>query len=171
MSTVAEEIADNLYLMITDFRDKARVEPILVMDNIRIQSCIPADYIRSRYGDIILSAGQRDKLPAHSPDLNQPAEQGVCAVKGDVIGQLADFAQRLDPHKCCITADQLRMMGKRAAENFAKGACFKGGVENSVHRMPDVWRVVAADADEMVVVQGHGNQQGTAGDWAPAGLR
>ncbi len=168
VSTVAEEIADNLSLMLQRFTEVTGEDPVLVMDNARIQSSIPADCIESKLGDVTLQPQQRVKLPAHSPDLNQVAEQSVGAVKGDVIGQLADHVQA---GKGGITAVQLTQMGKLAAQRFARGELFAGGVRKSVHRMPDVWAVVGADEGSQVAVVGHGTLQGTAGDWAPAGLR
>jgi hypothetical protein len=168
LSTVAEEIADNLVLMMRRFQAKTAAEPVLVMDNARIQSCIPADCIQSNHGDIYLTQAQRVKLPAHSPDLNQPAEQAVGAVKGDVIQQVAKHVQ---VNKKRITAAEFTNMGKKAAENFAEGKVFAGGVKKSVHRMPDVWAVIAADEGVEVHIPGHHKLHGTAGDWAPPELR
>ena len=168
MSTVAEEIADNLSLMLDHYKKATGEYPVLVMDNARIQSCIPADFIESRHGDIMLQPQQRVKLPAHSPDLNQVAEQSVAAVKQDVIGQLADHAQA---DKGVVTPEMLTRMGRIASENFAAGRVFKDGVRHSVYRMPDVWAVVAADDGSEVHTASHGVQLGRAGDWAPAVLR
>ena len=168
VSTVAEEIADNLSLMLDHYKKATGEYPVLVMDNARIQSCIPADFIKSRHGNIRLQPHQRVKLPPHSPDLNQVAEQSVAAVKQDVIGQLADHAQA---GKGVVTAAQLTRMGKLASEHFEAGRVFKDGVRHSVYRMPDVWAVVAADEGSEVLTEGHGVQLGRAGDWAPAVLR
>jgi hypothetical protein len=167
-STVAEEIRDNLSLMLQRFAAKTGEDPVLVMDNARIQSSIPADCIESKHGDIQLQPHQRVKLPAHSPDLNQVAEQSVGAVKSDVIGQIADHVQA---GKGSISAEELTRMGKLASEHFAAGQVFDGGVRKSVYRMPDVWAVVGADEDSEVHVAGHGTLHGTAGDSAPAALR
>lgn len=171
VSTVAEEIQDNLSLMLQHYKKVTGEDPVLVMDNARIQSCIPADCIQSKHGDFPLQPHQRVKLPAHSPDLNQVAEQSVGAIKGDVIGQLADRVQACKGSKGRITGEQLTSMGKLAAERFAKGLLFDGGVRASVYRMPDVWAVVGADEDCEVHVAGHRTLLGTAGDWAPAVLR
>jgi hypothetical protein len=164
---VGDEIEDNLSLMLQHFEEVTGEKPILLMDNARIQSCITADCIESDHGDVMLQPQQRTKLPPHSPDLNQVAEQSVCAVKQDVIGQVADHVQA---GKGGISAQQLTRMGKLASEHFAAGIMFAGGVRNSVYRMPYVYAVVGADEDEEVVVPGHGTLHGTAGDWAPAGL-
>lgn len=174
-STVALEIADNLHIMLEDFKARTGELPMLVMDNIRIQSCIPKDVIESRYGDTMLAKDNRLEIPAHSPDLNQTIEQSVGVVKGDVIGQVADLAHTLDPNRCYITAEQLRKMGEKAADRFAKAEIFNGGVMKSVHRMPVVWGLVgAAEVEEVVVSKPEKKEKklhGTAGDWAPCGWR
>lgn len=167
-STVAEEIGDNLSLLWQHFERITGCKPVLVMDNARIHSCIPRDCIESKHGDISVRPHQRVKLPAHSPDLNQVAEQSVGAVKGDVLGQLADHVRA---GKGSISAEVLTHMGRRASERFAAGEVFNGGVRKSVCRMPDVWAVVGADEDSEVHVAGHGTLHGTTGDWAPAALR
>lgn len=167
-STVAEEIADNLSLMLQRFERITGDKPVLVMDNARIQSCLPAGCINSDHGDVELPPQQRVKLPPHSPDMNQPVEQSVGAVKGDVIGQVADYVQKTSKP---ITAADLTRMGRLASQHFAAGLVFRDGVKKSVHRLPDVWAVVGADADTEVAVPGHPNLHGTAGDWAPAPLR
>jgi hypothetical protein len=167
VSTTSQEIADNLSLMLKHFEAESCEKPILVMDNARIQSCIPADFIESHHGDIFLQTRQRVPLPPHSPDLNQVAEQSVGAVKEDVVGQVADHVQA---NKGGISPQLLTRMGKQAADNFAAGKVFKDGVRHSVHRMTDVYSVVGADVDTEVAVAGHGTMRGTAGDWAPSPL-
>lgn len=171
LSTVAEEISDNLHQMIKRFRRATGGDPHLVMDNARIQSCIDENLIESNYGDIELPTGCRDKLPPHSPDFNQPAEQTIAAVKGDVIGQVADFAQAATASSSQITPEQLTKMGERARDKFAAGDYFRRGVEKSVYKMPEVYAIVGADEDEEVVVSGGRTLQGTAGDWPPSEWR
>lgn len=170
-STVAEEIVDNLSLMIQDHKDLTAEYPYLVMDNAAIQSCITGPEIESRQGNQPFPESHRDKLPPHSPDLNQTAEQSVGAVKGDVIGQMADHVQMSVGAQCSITPEMLWRMGKKAMENFRHGLLFPGGVERSVHRMPEVWAVVAAEVDEEICIGGGRPVHGTAGDWAPVVLR
>lgn len=170
-STVAEEIADNLYLMMDRFKKKTGSYPILVMDNIWIQSCIPCDEIDSSYGRIEVPEDNRLKIPAHSPDFNQTAEQSVCAVKLDVIRQVGELAQSSDPTKCRITAVQLRKMAENTKVRFEKGLIFPDGVRKSVRRMRTVYELVGSDADVEVSVSEHKKLNGTAGHWAPPGWR
>lgn len=171
LSTVAEEIADNLSLMIQDFKRETGEDPYLVMDNASIQACITGPEVESRQGSVPLPVSDRDKLPAHSPDLNQVAEQSVGAVKGDVIGQVADYVQRSAGAECYITPALLWSFGNQARLNFSDTKIFVGGVSKSVERMPDVWAVVAAEVDEQVSVGQGRLVDGTAGDWAPSSLR
>lgn len=171
LSTVAEEIVDNLSLMVQHFKDRTGEDPYLVMDNASIQACITGADIQSRQGNVTLDEAHRDELPPHSPDLNQTVEQSVGAVKCDVIGQVADLCQKSVASKGTITAEDLWRMGKKAMDNFKSGKTFAGGVRKSVYRMPYVWAAVAAEEDDEICITPHHKEHGTAGDWAPPSLR
>ena len=95
------------------------------------------------------------------------ANNAIKAKKGAKLSKIANCKGS----KGRITGEQLTSMGKLAAERFAKGLLFDGGVRARVYRMPDVWAVVGADEDCEVHVAGHRTLLGTAGDWAPAVLR
>lgn len=167
-STVQEEIADNLYLIIQAFREATGEDPILVMDNIRIQAQIPDDWIECRYGNALLPAGCRLRIPAHSPDLNQVAEHSVATVKTETRMQL----YRESVISGVLSPVGLQRIVEQVFHKFENGEIFRCGVEKNVLRMPFVWEVIKGDAGSVV----HHPESGepylcTAGDWAPAGLR
>jgi hypothetical protein len=167
-STVQEEIADNLYLIIQAFREATGEDPILVMDNIRIQAQIPDDLIESRYGDVVLPAGCRLRIPAHSPDLNQVAEHSVAAVKTESRMQL----YRESVITGVLSPVGLQRIVEQVFHKFERGEIFRCGVEKNVLRMPFVWEVISGDEGSVV----HHPESGepylcTAGNWAPGGLR
>lgn len=172
-STVQMEAEDNLKLVIDRFRNIAGTEPRVVMDNIRIQAGIDDQRIEGRdpQHPVLLPEGHRIRIPTHSPDCNQVAEHSIAALKDDVIRQLYEQSQ-LDT---TITAEQLRLMGKKAFERFEQGQFYKGGVAHNVARMPDVWGLIATPSAEEYTTTTHtephhnSTYHGTGGDWAPPG--
>ena len=150
-STVAEEIADNLSLMLQRFERITGDKPVLVMDNARIQSCLPAGCINSDHGDVELPPQQRVKLPPHSPDMNQPVEQSVGAVKGDVIGQEAEYVQKTS--KPITAAELARKFGIRV---YTIGVGSMGDALTPVSRRSDgqyVFGLARVEIDEALLQQ------------------
>lgn len=162
------EIADNLYLIVKEFREVTGEDPILIMDNIKIQAQIPDDFIESRYGDIYLPAACRIRIPAHSPDLNQVAEHSVAAVKTETRAQL--YAESVASGR--LSPVGLQRIVEQVFHKFENAKIFAGGVVRNVLKMPWVWEVITGDAGSVV----HHPETGepylcTGGNWAPGGLR
>ena len=166
-STVELETADNLALIVEAFRDAAGEDPILVMDNIKIQANIPDDWIESRYGNTVLPSGCRLRIPKFSPDFNQAAEHTVACVKQETTNLV---------YKHCCKSGQLSAVGlqtmvEKVFQNIIKGELYNGSVAANVSRMPLVWQVISGSTDTGLVDPRTGaTYQGTAGNWAPNGL-
>lgn len=172
MSTVEQEVHDNLYLLLKKFEEKTGgQQPRLVLDNIRIQANVPDEQIDSRYGVLDLPEGTRVRIPPHSPDCNQVVEHAIGTVKDDITGQLYEQSV-INP---LIDATKLRKMAVTTFKAFEKGDIYKGSVKANVMRLPDVWGLIATPTDEEYTITtgllpGHSKvYHGTGGDWAPSG--
>ena len=143
-STVSQETADLLYLIVHKFQRYTKENPILIMDNIRIQGRIPDDKIVSRYGTIQLPPDCRVRFPPNSPDFNQPAEHMVAEIKKEMRNLL---------YKQCAIDSELPKMGLQHIFNSAmtrikKGEVYKNGVLHDVQSMPVFWGIVSTDKGE-----------------------
>lgn len=172
MSTVEQEVHDNLYLLLKKFEEKTGAQqPRLVLDNIRIQANVPDEQIDSRYGVLDLPEGTRVRIPPHSPDCNQVVEHAIGTVKDDITGQLYEQSIK-NP---VINGDKLRSMGVTTFKRFEKGEIYRGAIKANVEKLPDVWGVIATPTDEEYIVTTSALLQhtkvchGTGGDWAPPG--
>jgi hypothetical protein len=167
-STVEEEIRDNLYFVIKNFRFETDGEdPILVMDNVNIQAGVPDDWVESRYGDFLLPAGCRLRIPTHSPDFNQVAEHFIALVKRETRNMVY---QRCIEHGR-LQETSMQWMVEVVFNKIKKGELYKGSVAANVQRMPLVWRVISSSKQTVVTDPCTGRQyKGTAGNWAPPGL-
>jgi hypothetical protein len=167
LSTVEAEIADNLHFVVEGFRQKTGCDPIIVMDNIKIQANIPDDWIDSRYDSENLPPGCRIRIPTYSPDFNQVAEHFVACVKEETKSMM--YA------RCCthpeLTGRGLQWMVEQVMFKIKRGELYNGSVARNVMRMPFVWQVIASSVDTVLTDPRTGAQyKGTAGDWAPPGL-
>lgn len=166
-STVELETADNLYLIVKAFRHATGEDPILVMDNIKIQANIPDDWIESRYDNTWLPPGCRLRIPKYSPDFNQVAEHTVACVKHETASLV---------YKHCCKSGKLSPVGlqtmvEQVFRKIIKGELYRGSVAANVSRMPLVWQVISSSTDVVCVDPRTGARyQGTAGNWAPNGL-
>lgn len=146
-SSVQEEITDNFYVIIQAVREATGEDPILVMDNIRIQAQIPDDWIEFRYGNVLLPAGCRLRIPAHSPDLNlKVAEHSVATVKTETRMQL--FRESVITG--VLSPVGLQRIVEQVFHKFENGKISRCGVEKNVLRMPFVWEVIKGDAGSVV---------------------
>lgn len=163
-----QEIEDNLCKIVEEFRAKTGEDPILIMDNIRIQAQVPDDLIDSRYGLMPLPAGSRIRIPAHSPELNQVAEHSIAVVKMETRAQLyheSAFTGKLSPVG-------LQRIVEQVFHRFERADINAGAVVKNVEKMPFVWEVITGDEGAVV----HHPETGvpylcTGGNWAPGGLR
>jgi hypothetical protein len=175
-STVSQEIADLLYSIVKRFRRHTNEVPILVMDNNRIQECIPDETISSRYGTISLPEHCRIRIPPHSPDFNQPAEHVIAEIKkqmrGLIVQQCACSGQ-LQPR-------DLQKIWRKALTRIKQGEVYKQGVEHDVLKMPVVWGIISTAKGATWVEPAYRNQPnppkkykhtGSGGDWPPAPWR
>lgn len=166
-STVQEETCDNLYLIVKAFREATGEEPILVMDNIRIQANIPDDGFDSRYGRCDLPGGCRFRIPTHSPDFNQVAEITVGAIKSGARAQL---------YQECAVNGVLSPVGlQRIVEDqftlFEKGLMCPQMVEHKVRRLATVLGVISTPQGQLYTdLQGH-THPGSGGDWPQSRYR
>jgi hypothetical protein len=166
-STEQLEIEDNLYFVVTKFREQAGEEPTLIMDNILIQAGVEDDWIDCRYGVLGLAAGCRIRITTHSPDFNQVAEHIIALGKRETRNEM----YRL----CCRTGVMrgrtLQWAVTQVFNKIKRGDVYKGSVAANVQRMPLVWRVIGSSQDTVVTDAHTGKKyKGVAGDWAPAGL-
>lgn len=166
-STVEEEIADNLYLLVKRFINIAEEYPILVMDNIKIQANIEDDYVMSRYGDLYLPAGCRLRIPTYSPDFNQVAEHTVACVKQETKNAMYV--------RCSSNAQLdgrgLQHMVEKVLRAIKSGELYNVSVARNVMRMPFVWQVIGSSKVTVLTDPRTGRQyNGTEGNWAPPGL-
>lgn len=158
------EVADNLYLMVERFRQIAGEDPIIMMDNVRIQANIPDDCIESRYGTALLPAGCRQRFPAHSSDIDQVAEHTIAAVKGAATEQVFEECSR-EVH---FSEVSLQRIFKEVFSRFEKGKIYPRGVEHNVAKLPTVLKVIASEEDEWFT-DAHGKRHhGSNGDWPNA---
>lgn len=176
-STVSAEIADLLYLIVRKFIRYTGEQPILVMDNVRIQARIPDDKIVSRYGTIDLPADCRIRIPPHSPDFNQPAEH--------MIAEIKKLMRRLLYHQCMKTKGVLQRgdlmtIFNNAMLKIKRKKVYKNGVLHNVMKMPTVWGIISTPKGEQYIEPAYRGQQnppkkavheGSGGDWPHAGKR
>ena len=132
-ATVTEEACDNVVLAIRAFREKTGVDPILVLDNVKIQAKIPDEWIPSRYGWECLPAGCRVRIPTYSPDFNQVAEHTIAFIKKEVRNYLYTLAGNIGDHT-------LQQAVKHAVKLIGHQHIAK-----NVLKMPTVWGIVSTD--------------------------
>ena len=176
LSTVSQEISDLLYLIVQRFRRYTNEDPILVMDNNRIQSCIPDDKISSRYGTIDLPPSCRLRIPPHSPDFNQPAEHVIAEIKKQMRSLVVQHCARSGK----LQSTDLQKIWRAAVNKIKMKKVYLGGVRNNVLKMPVVWGIISTPKGETWVEAAYRAQQnppkkhkhtGSGGDWPPAGWR
>lgn len=166
-STVQEETCDNLFLIVEAFREATGEEPILIMDNIRIQANIPDDGFDSRYGRCDLPAGSRFRIPTHSPDFNQVAELSVGSIKNGARAQLY--------HECAVHGALSRVGLQRIVEHqfsqFEKGHMCPCMVEHKVRRLPTVLGVISTPQGQLYTDEEGQTHPGSDGDWPQSRYR
>ena len=176
LSTVSQEIADLLYLIVQRFRKYAHEDPILVMDNNRIQSCLPDDKISSRYGTIDLPPSSRLRIPPHSPDFNQPAEHIIAEIKKQMRSLVVQHCARSGK----LQPADLQKIWRAAVNKIKKKKVYVGGVAKNVLKMPVVWGIISTPKGQTWVEAAYRDQQnppkkakhtGSGGDWPPAAWR
>lgn len=166
--TMEAEIADLLYLTIERWRKLVpEEEPCLILDNVNIQAGIPDRHIHSRYGSIDLPAGNRIRIPPHSPDCNQVAEHAVGACKNGIIHEaFKEFTQGKP-----VDAHTMRRVTKRVMKRFAQGKLYADGVRHNVRSMPKFWWELSSATNASFVDEHGRTHWGSAGDWVSARQR
>lgn len=163
-STVTLEIADNLYKMVEHFRAKTGEDPIIMMDNVKIQAGIPDNKIESRYGTITLPDGCRIRFPPYSSDINQVAEHSIAAVKGGVTEQVfEECCRQVHFHK-----HSLQRIFKNQFNLFEQGYLHPKGVEHNFAKLQTVFRVIASGEDEWFMDENGKMHHGSNGNWPNA---
>lgn len=163
-STVTLEVADNLHLMVDRFRQITGENPIIMMDNVKIQAKIPDERIESRYGTITLPPGCRLRFPPYSSDIDQVAEHTIAAVKGAATEQLFEECGR-EVH---FTEVSMQRIFKDVFRRFEKGQMYPKGVEHNVAKLPTVLKVIASEEDEWFTDVHGKRHHGSNGDWPNA---
>lgn len=158
------EIADNLYKMVKRFRKLTGEDPIIMMDNVKIQANIPDTTIESRYGTIQLPEGCRIRFPPHSSDINQVAEHSIAAVKGGVTEQV--FAESC--REVTFTDHSLQRIFKDQFKLFENGKLHPRGVEHNFAKLPTVFKVIASGEDEWFTDEHGKRHHGSHGNWPNA---
>lgn len=165
-STVEEEVRDNLYLMVEHFREVTNEEPIIMMDNIRIQANVPDKEWSCRYGDMQMDKQlmTRITIPKHSPDINQVVEHSIGAVKAGITEMV--FMEVAE--QTVYSEHSLMRVCKEVMKKFEKGEIFKDGVKNNFAKLPTVMEVIAADEGEVVWDEKGKAHTGSGGNWPNA---
>jgi hypothetical protein len=153
--------------MVEKFRNVTGEDPIIMMDNVRIQANIPDKIIESRYGTITLPEGCRLRFPPHSSDIDQLVEHSIGAVKGAATDKVFD--------ECChgvvFSGESLRRIFKGVFKRFEKGELYHRGVERNMRKLPTVLRIIASGEDEWFTDPDGKQHHGSNGDWPNAGDR
>lgn len=165
-STVEEEVKDNLFLMVKHFKEVTGEEPIIMMDNIRIQANVPDKEWSCRYGDMQRPMGQltRITIPVHSPDINQVVEHSVGAVKHGITDMV--FTEVAEKKK--YKKHSLQRVCKAVMKKFERGEIFKNGVAHNFRKLPTVLEVIAANEGEEVWDEKGKVHRGSGGNWPNA---
>jgi len=175
-STVSKETADLLYLLVRRFRTRTGENPILVLDNNRIQERIPDDRIVSRYGSIDLPSECRFRIPSYSPDFNQPAEHAVAEIKKQMRGLLFKRCA----HSGQLASGDLQKIFNQAVGMLRKGMQYKGSVLKDVKGLVVLWGIVSTPKGQNFTELQYRNtpnppkkavHPGTGGGWPPARIR
>lgn len=167
-----QEVEDNLYLMVERFREVTAAsglqeDPIIMMDNIRIQANVNDRVIKSRYGTVTLPEGSRIRFPPHSPDINQVVEHSISAVKGGMSSQVFDDCAG----KKHFNKMSLQRIFEKTIGKFETGQLFPRGVEHNFEKLPVVLEVISAP-DGQIFMDRHGKTRvGSGGDWPNADER
>lgn len=150
--------------MVKKFREVTEEDPIIMMDNVRIQANIPDEEFDSRYGMTTLPPGCRKRFPPHSSDIDQVVEHTVGAVKGAATEQVFK--------ECCeqvkFSAATLRRIFKNVFKKFEDGELFHLGVEHNMRKLHTVLKVIASEEDEWFTGSDGRRHHGSAGDWPNA---
>lgn len=163
-STVTLEVADNLYLMVKHFQEITGEDPIIMMDNVKIQANIPNTTIESRYGTLNLPEGCRLRFPPHSSDINQVVEHSIGALKGGATEQLFEECGR----EVKFSEHSLQRIFKHQFKLFEQGHLYPKGVEHNMAKLPTVLRVIASEEDEWFLDENGKQHHGSNGNWPNA---
>jgi hypothetical protein len=165
-STVEEEVRDNLYLMVKHFREVTGEEPIIMMDNIRIQANVPDKKWECRYGWMEMDDDltTRIEIPTHSPDINQVVEHSIGAIKSGITDMV--FTEVAE-HTVYSEVSLMRVC-KAVMKKFEKGELFRKGVAHNFAKLPTVLEVIAAEEGEEVWDEKGKLHTGSGGNWPNA---
>lgn len=142
-------------------------DPIIMMDNIRIQANVDDRVIRSRYGTVTLPEGCRIRFPPHSPDINQVVEHSISAVKGGMSNQVFDDCAA----KKHFSKMSLQHIFKQTVRKFEDALLFPRGVEHNFEKLPVVLEVISAPNGQLIIDRHGKTRVGSGGDWPNADER
>lgn len=159
-------------MMVQHFREQTAVsgppeDPIIMMDNIRIQANVNDKVIKSRYGTVTLPGGCRIRFPAHSPDINQVVEHTIGAIKGGISSQVFDECAR----KVKFSKMSLQRIFRETIRRFEKGELYPRGVEHNFEKLPVVLEVISAPEGQIFMDRNGKARVGSGGNWPNASER